>query len=144
MAITETRALPAKFIEDLGTDYAKQLTAATAASQAVNRCYSCFTSFTYINVCTTSCRSNSITTTSNYTSWSRCWIISTIFNFSRSSGDSSRHSIRHSQFNNWRSFSFYISSTNRTWNCSRINRNRYRNRHRINCFLYVPIPITSY
>jgi hypothetical protein len=35
MAITETRALPAKFIEDLGTDYAKQLTAATAASQAL-------------------------------------------------------------------------------------------------------------
>ena len=35
MAITETRTLPAKFIEDLGTDYAKQLTAATAASQAL-------------------------------------------------------------------------------------------------------------
>ena len=35
MAITETRNLPAKFIEDLGTDYAKQLTAATAASQAL-------------------------------------------------------------------------------------------------------------
>ena len=35
MAITETRALPAQFIEDLGTDYAKQLTAATAASQAL-------------------------------------------------------------------------------------------------------------
>ena len=35
MAITETRQLPAKFIEDLGTDYAKQLTAATAASQAL-------------------------------------------------------------------------------------------------------------
>ena len=34
MAITETRQLPAQFIEDLGTDYAKQLTAATAASQA--------------------------------------------------------------------------------------------------------------
>jgi hypothetical protein len=31
MAITETRALPAQFIEDLGKDYAKQLTAATAA-----------------------------------------------------------------------------------------------------------------
>ena len=31
MAITETRALPAQFIEDLGTDYGKQLTAATAA-----------------------------------------------------------------------------------------------------------------
>ena len=31
MAITETRALPAKFIEDLGKDYGKQLTAATAA-----------------------------------------------------------------------------------------------------------------
>jgi len=30
MAITETRSLPAKFIEDLGQDYAKQLTAATA------------------------------------------------------------------------------------------------------------------
>ena len=30
MAITETRALPAQFIEDLGKDYAKQLTAATA------------------------------------------------------------------------------------------------------------------
>ena len=30
MAITETRALPAQFIEDLGTDYAKQLKAATA------------------------------------------------------------------------------------------------------------------
>jgi len=30
MAITETRSLPAKFIEDLGTDYAKQLTAATS------------------------------------------------------------------------------------------------------------------
>ena len=36
MAITETRQLPAKFIEDLGTDYAKQLTAATAASQALD------------------------------------------------------------------------------------------------------------
>ena len=35
MAITETRNLPAQFIEDLGTDYAKQLTAATAASQAL-------------------------------------------------------------------------------------------------------------
>ena len=35
MAITETRQLPAQFIEDLGTDYAKQLTAATAASQAL-------------------------------------------------------------------------------------------------------------
>ena len=31
MAITETRSLPAKFIEDLGKDYGKQLTAATAA-----------------------------------------------------------------------------------------------------------------
>ena len=31
MAITETRALPAQFIEDLGKDYATQLTAATAA-----------------------------------------------------------------------------------------------------------------
>jgi len=31
MAITETRALPAKFIEELGTDYAGQLKAATAA-----------------------------------------------------------------------------------------------------------------
>ena len=30
MAITETRSLPAQFIEDLGKDYAKQLTAATA------------------------------------------------------------------------------------------------------------------
>ena len=30
MAITETRSLPAKFIEDLGKDYAKQLTATTA------------------------------------------------------------------------------------------------------------------
>ena len=30
MAITETRALPAKFIEELGTDYAGQLKAATA------------------------------------------------------------------------------------------------------------------
>jgi len=30
MAITETRALPAQFIEDLGKDYAKQLTATTA------------------------------------------------------------------------------------------------------------------
>jgi len=30
MAITETRNLPAKFIEDLGKDYAKQLTATTA------------------------------------------------------------------------------------------------------------------
>ena len=30
MAITETRSLPAKFIEDLGQDYAKQLTAATS------------------------------------------------------------------------------------------------------------------
>jgi len=35
MAITETRALPAQFIEDLGKDYAGQLTAATAASQAL-------------------------------------------------------------------------------------------------------------
>ena len=35
MAITETRALPAQFIEDLGKDYGKQLTAATAASQAL-------------------------------------------------------------------------------------------------------------
>ena len=31
MAITETRALPAQFIEDIGKDYAQQLTAATAA-----------------------------------------------------------------------------------------------------------------
>jgi len=31
MAITETRALPAKFIEELGTDYAGQLKSATAA-----------------------------------------------------------------------------------------------------------------
>jgi len=31
MAVTETRALPAKFIEELGTDYAGQLKAATAA-----------------------------------------------------------------------------------------------------------------
>jgi hypothetical protein len=31
MAITETRSLPAKFIEDLGKDYGKQLTAATAS-----------------------------------------------------------------------------------------------------------------
>jgi hypothetical protein len=31
MAITETRTLPAPFIEDLGTDYAKQITALTAA-----------------------------------------------------------------------------------------------------------------
>jgi len=31
MAITETRTLPAQFIEDLGKDYGKQLTAATAA-----------------------------------------------------------------------------------------------------------------
>ena len=30
MAITETRSLPAQFIEDLGKDYATQLTAATA------------------------------------------------------------------------------------------------------------------
>ena len=30
MAITETRSLPAQFIEDLGKDYAKQLTAATS------------------------------------------------------------------------------------------------------------------
>ncbi len=30
MAITETRSLPAQFIEDLGKDYAKQLTATTA------------------------------------------------------------------------------------------------------------------
>lgn len=30
MAITETRSLPAKFIEDLGKDYAKQLTATTS------------------------------------------------------------------------------------------------------------------
>ena len=30
MAVTETRNLPAQFIEDLGKDYAKQLTAATA------------------------------------------------------------------------------------------------------------------
>ena len=36
MAITETRNLPAQFIEDLGTDYAKQLTAATGASQALD------------------------------------------------------------------------------------------------------------
>ncbi len=36
MAITETRQLPAKFIEQLGTDYAKQLTGATAASQALD------------------------------------------------------------------------------------------------------------
>ena len=36
MAITETRNLPAQFIEDLGTDYAKQLTGATAASQALD------------------------------------------------------------------------------------------------------------
>ena len=30
MAVTETRNLPAQFIEDLGKDYAKQLTATTA------------------------------------------------------------------------------------------------------------------
>ena len=30
MAITETRSLPAQFIEDLGKDYAKQLTASTS------------------------------------------------------------------------------------------------------------------
>ena len=30
MAITETRSLPAQFVEDIGKDYAKQLTAATA------------------------------------------------------------------------------------------------------------------
>ncbi len=36
MAITETRQLPAQFIEDLGKDYAKQLTGATAASQALD------------------------------------------------------------------------------------------------------------
>ena len=36
MAITETRNLPAQFIEDLGTDYAKQLTGATGASQALD------------------------------------------------------------------------------------------------------------
>jgi hypothetical protein len=36
MAITETRTLPAQFIEDLGKDYAKQLTGATAASQALD------------------------------------------------------------------------------------------------------------
>ena len=36
MAITETRNLPAQFIEDLGTDYAKQLTGATAASQGLD------------------------------------------------------------------------------------------------------------
>jgi hypothetical protein len=36
MAITETRNLPAQFIENLGTDYAKQLTAATGASQALD------------------------------------------------------------------------------------------------------------
>jgi len=36
MAITETRTLPAKFIEKLGTDYASQLTGATAASQALD------------------------------------------------------------------------------------------------------------
>ena len=35
MAITETRQLPAQFIEDIGKDYAKQLTAATSASQAL-------------------------------------------------------------------------------------------------------------
>ena len=30
MAITETRTLPAQFIEDIGKDYAKQLAATTA------------------------------------------------------------------------------------------------------------------
>ncbi len=30
MAITETSNLPAQFVEDIGKDYAKQLTAATA------------------------------------------------------------------------------------------------------------------
>ena len=30
MAITETRALPAQFIEDLGKDYAQQLAATTS------------------------------------------------------------------------------------------------------------------
>ena len=30
MAVTETRNLPAQFIEDLGKDYAKQLAATTA------------------------------------------------------------------------------------------------------------------
>ena len=31
MALTQTQVLPAQFIQDVGTDYAKQLTAATAA-----------------------------------------------------------------------------------------------------------------
>ena len=31
MAITESRVLPPKFVEDLATDYGKQLTALTAA-----------------------------------------------------------------------------------------------------------------
>ena len=31
MALTQTQVLPAQFIQDIGTDYAKQLTAATAA-----------------------------------------------------------------------------------------------------------------
>ena len=31
MAITQTQVLPAQFIQDVGQDYAKQLTAATAA-----------------------------------------------------------------------------------------------------------------
>ena len=30
MAVTETRSLPAPFIEELGKDYAKQITALTA------------------------------------------------------------------------------------------------------------------
>ena len=37
MAITETRNLPAQFIEDLGTDYAKQLAATTAAPLATQQ-----------------------------------------------------------------------------------------------------------
>ena len=31
MALTQTQVLPAQFIQDVGQDYAKQLTAATAA-----------------------------------------------------------------------------------------------------------------
>jgi hypothetical protein len=71
MAVTETRALPAKFIEELGTDYAGQLKAATA-------------------------KPNSITTTSNSINRIWYWILSTIFNTSTTSRYNSWHWFRFS------------------------------------------------
>jgi hypothetical protein len=37
MAVQETRTLPAQFVEDLGTDLAKQLVAQTGCTSCINR-----------------------------------------------------------------------------------------------------------